>query len=201
MVDGLPTSGTRINDPSISINFDTWDEVQVVSDGFTPDFESSVGGIINIVTKSGGNIFHGEVGGLIRDHHLRASRNPDQLAVVTVPETSFHNYYGNLGGPIIKDKLWFFVSDNLYRRADDTPATTWELMHDADLVRAHERGESTPYTDPAQFRAAAVANYLIWEWEKYEYTVTGLNDYYRSILRMSAQGWPGGLRWLHGEDA
>ncbi len=123
LVDGLSVSGTRTNDPGVTVNFDSWDEVQVVSDGFTPDFESSVGGIINIVTKSGGNMFHGEIGTLIRDWHLRAERE-DQLSVVTEPNTSIHQYYGNIGGPIIKDKLWFFLSDNLHRTADDTEEET-----------------------------------------------------------------------------
>ncbi|MFP4082285.1 MAG: carboxypeptidase regulatory-like domain-containing protein [Candidatus Aminicenantes bacterium] len=119
LVDGLSVSGTRTNDPGVEVNFDTWEEVQVVSDGFTPDFESAVGGIINIVTKSGGNEFHGELGALIRDWHLRAERQ-DQLSVVTEPDTSIHQYYGNIGGPIIRDKVWFFLSDNLHRTVDDT---------------------------------------------------------------------------------
>jgi len=123
LVDGLPASGARTNDAGVTINFDSWDEVQIVSDGFTPDFESAVGGIINIVTKSGGNVFHGELGGLIRDWHLRADRK-EQLSVVTEPNTSIHQFYGNFGGPIIKDKLWFFISDNLHRQMDDTEVAT-----------------------------------------------------------------------------
>jgi len=87
----------------------------------------------------------------------------------------------------------------VYRRADGTPATTWELMSDAALVDAH-RAPHAAYTHPAQFRAAAVSNYFVWERPRYDYTVSGLNDYYRSILEMSNRRWPGGLRWLHGED-
>jgi hypothetical protein len=71
------------------------------------------------VTKSGGNEFHGEFGGLIRDSHLRAQRQ-NQLSVANLPETSLHQYFGNLGGPILRDKLWFFVSDNLHRSLDNT---------------------------------------------------------------------------------
>jgi len=127
LVDGLPSSGTRTNDPGVRINFDSWDEVQIVSDGFTPDFESAVGGIINIVTKSGGNVFHGELASLIRDWHLRADRQ-DQLSVITEPDTSIHQYYANIGGPIIRDKLWFFISDNLFRTADDTEERTIEWL-------------------------------------------------------------------------
>lgn len=127
LVDGLSSSGARTNDPGVTINFDSWEEVQIISDGFTPDFESAVGGVINIVTKSGGNVFHGEVAALIRDANLRAERR-DQLSVVTEPETSMHQYYANLGGPIIRDKLWFFLSDNFFRRADDTEAKSVEWL-------------------------------------------------------------------------
>ena len=120
-------------------------------------------------------------------------------------------YSGHVIIEIHRDAAWGAVdpaTNVIYRRLDGRPATTWELMSDADLVRAHRRDESTPYTEPGQFRAAAVSNYFIWDREKYAYTVSGLNDYYRAILRMASRGWPGGRgqqsgvpRWLYGEDA
>ncbi|HWI64564.1 MAG TPA: transglutaminase domain-containing protein [Symbiobacteriaceae bacterium] len=53
--------------------------------------------------------------------------------------------------------------------------------------------------DVSQFRAVGVANYFVWEAGKYTYAVSGINPYLRPILEMSQRGWPGGLRWLHGE--
>ncbi|TET93097.1 TonB-dependent receptor [Candidatus Aerophobetes bacterium] len=123
LVDGLSARGAIHNDSGVTINYDSWDEVQIISDPFMPDLGHSQGGIINIVTKSGGNEFHGELGALIRDQHLRAERK-DQLSVVSEPNTSIHNYFGNLGGPIIKDKLWFFLSNNFHRTADDSDVET-----------------------------------------------------------------------------
>jgi hypothetical protein len=119
LVDGLSMKGVQTNDPGVRINYDAWEEVQIISDGFDPSLGQSQGGFINVITKSGGNELHGEIGTLIRDWHLRAGRQ-DQLAVVSEPDTSLHQFYGNLGGPIIKDKLWFFVSNNLLRTIDDT---------------------------------------------------------------------------------
>ncbi len=119
LVDGLSQRGVRTNDTGVAINFDAWEEIQIISDGFVPDLGQSLGGIINIVTKSGGNEFHGEAGILIRDFHLRAGRE-EQLSVVTEPETSIHQYFANVGGPIIKDQLWFFLSDNFHRRAENS---------------------------------------------------------------------------------
>ncbi|MGB7296799.1 MAG: TonB-dependent receptor plug domain-containing protein [Candidatus Aminicenantales bacterium] len=118
-IDGLSTKGVQDNDPGVRINYDAWEEVQIISDGFDPDLGQSPGGFINVITKSGGNAFHGEIGTLIRDWHLRAQRQ-DQLAVVSEPDTSLHQFFGNLGGPILKDKLWFFVSNNFHRSLDDT---------------------------------------------------------------------------------
>jgi len=88
----------------------------------------------------------------------------------------------------------------VYRQPDGRPASTWDLMCNPALIAAHHRGPTTPFTTADQFRAAAIANYFIRESDRYDYTVSGLNAYYRSILEMSARGWPGGLRWLHGED-
>lgn len=118
LVDGLSKRGSTEHDSGVKVNYDAWDEVQIISDGFTPEMGSTYGGIINIVTKSGGNRFHGEVGGLFWDHGLRADRKA-QLSIAVEPVTSKYNGFANLGGPIIKDKLWFFVSDNLWRTADD----------------------------------------------------------------------------------
>jgi len=88
----------------------------------------------------------------------------------------------------------------VYRHLDGKPASTWDLMKDARLVRCHWRNESTLYTRPEQFKAATITNYFVWLWKDYDYAVSGVNDYYRSILNMASKGWPGGLRWLHGED-
>ena len=89
----------------------------------------------------------------------------------------------------------------LCHAAEGRPLTTWELMPDLALVAAHRaRHPGASFTDPAQFRGAAVTNYYVEDAPQHDYTVSRPNAYYRSILSMAAQGWPGGLRWLHGEN-
>jgi hypothetical protein len=138
LVDGLSTKGVSTNDPGVRINYDTWEEVQIVSDGFAPEMGQGLGGFINIVTKSGGNTFHGELGGFIQGAGLRAQRQ-EQLSVASVPETSLQQYFGNLGGPIIKDKLWFFLSDNYFRNLDTSEEETISWL----TVPAGERRVNT----------------------------------------------------------
>lgn len=88
----------------------------------------------------------------------------------------------------------------VYRHPDGRPASTWELMNQPHLIQAHWRGAATPYTTAEQFRSAAISNYFVSDRQNYDYTVSPINAYYRAILEMSHQGWPGGLRWIHGED-
>ena len=80
------------------------------------------------------------------------------------------------------------------------PASVWELMSDLALIEVHKSNPKAYYSTPAQFSGAALTNYSCWESHTYDYSVSGLNDYYASILDMSSKGWPGGLRWLNEED-
>jgi outer membrane receptor for ferrienterochelin and colicin len=120
IVDGLSISGVRLRNSGMHLNFDSIDEIQVISDPFSPEFGSAYGGIINMVTKSGSNDIKGEFSLVFMNENLQASRE-EQLSVVSEPD-SFSNYnlYFNLGGPIVKDKLWFFVSNNFFTEKEQT---------------------------------------------------------------------------------
>ena len=91
------------------------------------------------------------------------------------------------------------ISAVVYRTGDGAPATTWELMNDAGLVERHA-GPVAWYTNREQFTAAGIADYHVQDAARYDYPVTGVNDYTRAVLSMADRGWPGGLRWLHGES-
>lgn len=103
--------------------FDFVDEVQVKTSGYQAEFGGSLGGVINVVTRSGGNEFHGEVLGFYSGAPLRSSYR--DILMLKPDDTSeaiyqpYKVYYGvdndhrfegglNLGGYVIKDKLWFF---------------------------------------------------------------------------------------------
>ena len=87
----------------------------------------------------------------------------------------------------------------VYRHEDGMPASTWDLQRAPHLVAAHRQLHGG-CNSAAQFRGAAIVNYFVWEADQYDFTVSALNAYTRSILEQSVRGWPDGLRWLHGED-
>lgn len=72
--------------------------------------------------------------------------------------------------------------------------TTNGIVYDESVAERMDRA------DPGQFRAAALVNYGPDDAHRYDYTTSTINDYMQPVLAESLRGWPGGLRWLHGED-
>jgi transglutaminase-like putative cysteine protease len=102
-----------------------------------------------------------------------------------------------------RDGIWGAVdpvSNLVYRKEDGSPATTWDLINRPGLLDAQPRAGCTPSAHRGQFRWVAIANYRIGARDSVDYRIGAINQYYRTILTMSDQGWPGGLRWLFGED-
>ncbi len=111
-------------------------------------------------------------------------------------------YFGHVITEVYRRARWGAVdglTNVVYLSPEGMPATTWDLMTHPDWISRHYRGRSTLYTRRGQFRTAAVVNYRLGRKEDYDYSVSPVNRYYRSILALSDRGWPGGLRWLHGE--
>ncbi len=124
VVDGLAISGVRLKNAGVHINYDSIDEIQIISDPFSPEYGPAFGGIVNMVTKSGSNDFTGEFSLVFTNKELQAARQ-EQLAIVSEPAYfSNYNLFFNLGGPLIKDKLWFFLSNNYFTDTEETIDTT-----------------------------------------------------------------------------
>ncbi|MGH9853385.1 MAG: TonB-dependent receptor, partial [Blastocatellia bacterium] len=93
---------------------DAVQEFQVNTSGFSAEFGRAAGGAINVVTKSGTNEFHGVGFDFYRDAALNAKR-PNFIAarngLVPVKEPyHFHQFGGNIGGPVKKDSAFFFFN-------------------------------------------------------------------------------------------
>jgi hypothetical protein len=101
--------------PAFTISLESVKEFQVVPVGASAEFGRASGGFINVVTKSGTNEFSGAAFLFFRNQGL-SGQNPDAVAA-NLPTEDFRNYQfgGNVGGPIKKDKAFFFVA---YERND-----------------------------------------------------------------------------------
>lgn len=113
---------TRI---SYSISQDAVREFQVNTSNYSAEFGRSAGGVVNTVTKSGTNEFHGSAFWYYRPDEW-AARNPFSFQSILTssgtqlvplkPEDKRHQFGGSVGGPIVKDKFFFFFSYDQQRR-------------------------------------------------------------------------------------
>jgi hypothetical protein len=109
------------------INFDFIQEVQVQTGGFEAQYGEALGGIVNVVTKSGTNQFHGDVFGYFQPQFFEAIRNNPNPLLVSKSDYLVHqssiDYGADVGGYIIKDKLFWYggfnpLTNGTYKEAD-----------------------------------------------------------------------------------
>lgn len=109
LIDGQPNKDTVNGGPAAQFNQETIAEFQVLTTGYKAEFGQASGAIVNVITKSGGNAFHG-VGSLFLRNDAFDSANSLDSSVTDAPELERYDYSVALGGPIIKDKIFFFGS-------------------------------------------------------------------------------------------
>ena len=104
---------SRISRASI----DSIAEFEVMSGTYSAEYGRSSGDVVNIITKSGGNDFHGTLFEFFRNDGMDAKNYFE-----TIPTALHLNQFGgNLGGPIVKDKLFFFVNYEGVRQNVESP--------------------------------------------------------------------------------
>jgi hypothetical protein len=87
---------------------DAIQEFKIESNSPAAEFGRFNGGVVNLTTKSGGNAFRGNVFEFFRNEHLNAT-NYFQASNAVKPEYRRNQYGGMLGGPLVKDRTFFFV--------------------------------------------------------------------------------------------
>ena len=160
---GLGTYGTPGSQTYTQpISMDSVQELQVVVSPYDIKQGGFTGGAINAVTRSGANTWSASVYGSSRNENFIGDKLPQAHGdAVTRPIASFEasQLGGRVGGAILKDKLFFFLSGEMNRRSEPTGG-------------AADGSAANNYNNPAQ--AALFRNILI---SKYGYDPGGLSDY------------------------
>ena len=120
LVDGVNASDAVTHTFSLNLNYDAIQEINFQTSSFDSEYGRASGGVINVITKSGGNEFHGSFD--IRYTSNEFSETGDHFNPDIAPTENFP-IAGTLGGPVLRDRLWFFV--NAQRRDEfTTPVVT-----------------------------------------------------------------------------
>ncbi len=113
VVEGINTTDTAYGALSSNLPNEFVQETEIITGGYNAEYGRATGGIVNVVTKQGSNEFHGSVFGYYTPGALVATAKTIQREGNSVDTQSNLDYTwdvgAELGGPIIKDKLWFHV--------------------------------------------------------------------------------------------
>ncbi len=113
LVDGVDTTDPKVQIWGTVINWDTIAEAQLQTAAFAAEYGRAPGGVLNLVTKSGGNQFHGSFRWVEARRDWSASPGIDEETgndKAGGAQTEESRPSVTLGGPILRDKLWFFFS-------------------------------------------------------------------------------------------
>ena len=124
-IDGLDNNDDRGASFRFQPSMDAVREVQVINNQFSAEYGRASGGRVNISTRGGGNKFRGRAYYYFRDEGLNANTWNNNRRGIAIPPFQENNPGVTFGGPIIKDKLFFFASyeyDNIF---DTTVLDAW----------------------------------------------------------------------------
>ena len=124
-VDGVNTTGIELGQEGQRLNFEFIQEVQVKTGSYSAEYGRAIGGLVSVITKSGGNEFKGDVFGYFDEvqNSLSGEAAGGPLARSShIKEFTRSDVGADLGGYLVKDKLWFFAAYNRVDNTDDVEA-------------------------------------------------------------------------------
>lgn len=188
-IDGQPNKDTVNGGPAAQFNQETIAEFQVLTTGFKAEFGQASGAIINVITKSGGNGFHG-VGSLFHRNEAFDGVNSLDTTVTDPPYLRRFNYSIAGGGPIIKDKFFFFGSSERITedRGIDFKYPDLGTSAGAATVLQLLRAQEGPFDIPQRTRG--VRNFLKLNQQLGRHQLVQEVNYTNEYTRGSGQGLP-----------
>lgn len=110
-IDGIDVSDPYMRFYNTSLPYNFVKEVELKTGGYEAEYRSSLGGLVNAVTYSGGNEFSGQVFGFYTNNNFSQSAIHAELEP-SKGNFSQYDFGFSLGGPIVRDKLWFYGAYN-----------------------------------------------------------------------------------------
>ncbi len=112
-VDGADAIDNSVNGVRSTVSQEAVQEFQIITNGYSAEYGRASGGVVNIITRSGSNDIHGDIYGFVRNRNFQAV-NP--FSNVPNPAYTRVQAGATIGGPIKKDKTYYFFSYEVTRR-------------------------------------------------------------------------------------
>jgi hypothetical protein len=126
------------------VSIDALEEFRITTSSFAPEYGRTPGGEVLLLTRSGSNSFHGDIFDYFRNTLLDANDWFLNRAGLLRGAVHQNDFGGVLGGPIVKDKLFFFLSYEGLRLTNAQPGTSYTFTQDARVLAEHAVNSLSP---------------------------------------------------------
>ena len=137
LINGADSMDLGLNAPLIIPSPDAIDQFNLIESTINPEYGRNSGGILNAIIKSGTNQFHGDAFEFYRDTFMNAR----DFFELTQPVFHQNQYGGTFGGPIVKNRTFFFVS---YQGTRNRAPDSNEISNTATVFTQAQRNGSFP---------------------------------------------------------
>src|SRR6266550_162559 len=153
LIDGVPTNGAYLNVVTVIPTQDAIEEFKVQTNNLGPEYGRFAGGVINLSTKSGTNTYHGSAYEFLRNKVLNANDFFNNRGGVARPPWVQNQFGAHVGGPVLKDRLFFFSGYEGFRQRIGSTLTTWvptaaERTGDFSQIGSTNTTSALPIYDP-----------------------------------------------------
>jgi len=149
LIDGVSNSDLSGNAQGSSgayMGAETVQEIQIVTNNYSAEYRSAAGGIVSAVTKSGTNTFNGAIFEFYRSDALDQANYFDKKFNQAKPEFQRNQFGGAIGGPIVRNRLFFFGSYEGLR--EDLGSTDTALLPSASVRQGRLASGRTVAVNP-----------------------------------------------------
>jgi hypothetical protein len=151
-VDGVDNNNPTTTGRGLGVIQDAIQQVSILTNNYNAEFGTGAGGVFNTVTLSGTNEYHGRAFLYAQSHHLNANSTSEESAIRSgtiggQPRARNQRYGAQFGGPIKKDKLFFFGSFQRIHDVSDVSGTGYLAPTAAGLAQISGLGASAYVVD------------------------------------------------------
>ena len=164
LVDGIASEKLTVSGTQTFLTVDSTQEFKILTNSTSAEFGRTAGGIISIISRSGTNQFHGNLFEFLRNDNLNANEFFANRAGRTRPTLAYNQFGGTIGGPVKRDRIFFFFNYEGFRerrasQATTTSPTTLERAGDFSDTRT-AAGALIPIYDPTTTRANPAGGFI-----------------------------------------
>lgn len=197
-VDGADNNNKNITGNVVNVQNDAIGEFTLLENVFNAEYGHSDGGQFNVAIKSGTNQFHGKLYEYFQNRNLNALDNSQLLAGITSqPRFDNNRYGGQIGGPIVKDKLFFFFDYEQQAIGSSGGSASFCAPTAAGytLLNQYRAGTNLTVLEKFLSPAAAGSDPGGADCNDYSYKdpVTGKTDTYNDVITLTQAGAPGAV--------